>query len=109
MSKKIIKTRLNFWINSEKIEEWVSSKKIFFILSIGRSGTKFLADLLNKAQGVYIVHEPVRDDFQAYQDAFHSEEKARDYSRHFRKKEIYLRARKKGIKSYGEVNSLLRR
>jgi len=109
LSSNIIKTRLKFWITYREIEEWTSTKNIFFILAIGRSGTKFLADLLANAEGVYVVHEPVKEDFQAYQDAFHNNEKARDYIERFRKKEIYLRARGKQIDTYGEVNSVLRR
>lgn len=105
----MIKTKLKFWIPDKKIEEWANSKNIFFMLAIGRSGTKFLADLLNKAPGAYVVHEPVREDFQAYQEAFHSDKKGIDYVQSFRKKEIYLRARSKNIETYGEVNPALRR
>jgi len=104
-----MKTRGMFWITENKIQRWIDSKNIFFILAIGRSGTKFLADLLANAEGAYVVHEPVKEDFQAYQDAFHNNEKARDYIERFRKKEIYLRARGKQIDTYGEVNSILRR
>jgi|Deesub1362A_J573_1020465.scaffolds.fasta_scaffold00470_10 hypothetical protein len=109
LSRKKIITRLNFWVTDREIEEWANNKNIFFILAIGRSGTKFLADLLNKAPDACVVHEPVKDDFQAYQEAFHSEEKAKRYIQGFRKKEIYLRVRNQPIHSYGEVNSVLRR
>lgn len=103
------KTIRYFWISKRKIDTWAESKNIFFILAIGRSGTKFLADLLSKAPGAYVVHEPVRADFLAYQRAFHSEEEAMKYIQVFRKREIYLRCRDRKINTYGEVNSALRR
>lgn len=105
----MIKTKLKFWINDRKIKEWANSKNIFFILAIGRSGTKFLADLLDKAPGTLVVHEPIQDDFQAYQEGFHSEAKAEHYIQSLRKKEIYLRLGNQHIDTYGEVNGVLRR
>lgn len=109
LSGYYIKTMLKFWITNEKIRGWAESKNIFFILAIGRSGTRFLAELLNQAEGTYVVHEPVREDFKAHQDAFHCNEKARDYIQNFRKKEIYLRACNRELHAYGEVNGILRR
>jgi len=105
----MIRIKLMFWITDKEINKWTNDKNIFFILAIGRSGTKFLASLLNKASGAYVVHEPVREDFQAYLEAFYSEERAESYIRSFRKKEIYIRIRNKEINTYGEVNGVLRR
>jgi hypothetical protein len=105
----MIKQRFLFWITKKNIDKWVKNTNFFFILSIGRSGTNFFADLLNKTVDTYIVHEPVRSDHRAYQEAYHSEKKGLKYIATFRKKEIYLRARRKNIKTYGEVNSILRR
>ncbi len=102
--------KIQYLLSNEKdFQEWASSKNIFFVLAIGRSGTKFLAELLATDESAYIVHEPVKEDFQAYQNAFYNNAKARDYIERFRKKEIYLRARGKQIDTYGEVNSVLRR
>lgn len=109
LNKEVLKNKLNFWVDQTEINNWFKDKNIFFILAMGRSGTKFLAHLLNKSKEAYVVHEPVYSDFQAYQEAFYSEEKGLKYIRNFRKKEIYLRIRNKGIKTYGEVNSALRR
>ncbi len=109
LSKKMLKLKLYIWITDKKIEKLFEDKNIFFILSIGRSGTKFLANLLDKAKNTYIVHEPVRSDHRAYQEAFHSEKKALSYIENFRRKEIYLRAKKREFFTYGEVNSILRR
>jgi hypothetical protein len=109
VSRKIIRTRLHFWITGRTIDEWARQTGIFFVLAIGRSGTHFLSDLLNKVPGTCIFHEPVREDFAAYVRAFHSGEEAKGYVHTFRKKEIYLRARAMHLGTYGEVNSLLRR
>lgn len=108
-SRKMLKTWAKFWINKKEINQWIEKEKFIFILSIGRSGTKFLANLLDKSENAYIVHEPVRSDFRAYQAAFHDETNADFYIKKFRKKEIYLRAKERDIEIYGEVNSLLRR
>ncbi|HSE84297.1 MAG TPA: sulfotransferase [Thermodesulfobacteriota bacterium] len=104
-----VKVFLYAGITDAQIEQWAEGRNIFFVLSLGRSGTKLLADLLNEAPGTCVAHEPVIEDFRAHQEAFHSEESARNYIRHFRRKEIYLRVGKEAISTYGEVNSVLRR
>ncbi|MFX1549128.1 MAG: sulfotransferase [Promethearchaeota archaeon] len=105
----MIKTKLQFWITHEKINEWLKDKKIFFILTIGRSGTLFLSHLLNKSENALVVHEKVRSDFRAYKEAFYSEKDAYKYINKFRKREIYIRNVNENIEIYGEVNSVLRR
>lgn len=100
---------LRFWITRETVEEWASGKNLFFILAIGRSGTEFLASLLNQADGCLVYHEPVREDFYQYQRAFHNRREAIRYIEKYRKKEIYIRGSKYKAHTYGEVNSLLRR
>lgn len=107
--KLLVKTLLKFWITNKKVDKWFNEINPFFILSIGRSGTNFLSNLLNLVPRAYIEHEPVRNDFKSYQKAFYSQKRAYLYLKYFRKKEIYLRVRDKNINSYGEVNSLLRR
>ena len=107
--KKIVNTLPRFWITNRKVDEWFYNKNIFFILSIGRSGTQFLSNLLNLIPRACVEHEPVTNDFRSYQGAFYSEKKAYLYIKYFRKKEIYLRVKDKNINSYGEVNSVLRR
>jgi len=108
-SRKMIKTKLKFWYSNKKINNWINDKKLFFILAIGRSGTNFFSQLLDKSENAYIVHQPVRSDFRAHNEAFFSEKKAYKYFKTFRKKEIYLRAKLKNIEVYGEVNSVIRR
>lgn len=105
----MIKTKLKFWYSSKKVNSWIEETNIFFILAIGRSGTKFFSQLLDKSKNAYIVHEPVKSDFRAYKEAFLSERKAYKYFKTFRKKEIYLRVKVKNMEIYGEVNSVIRR
>jgi len=74
--KKPVKTLSKFWITNKKVDKWFNDINTFFILSIGRSGTKFLSNLLNLVLRACIEHEPVRNDFKSYQNAFYSEKKA---------------------------------
>jgi hypothetical protein len=103
------KTLIQFWIGDRRINDWSRRANLFFVLAIGRSGTTFLSRLLSKASGVAVYHEPVREDFWAYRQAFHDESKAYTYFRLFRKRDIFLRGRAARADTYGEVNSLLRR
>ena len=105
---KKIKVAMYFWVREEEINDWFNNKNVFFILSIGRSGTKFLSSLLNKAPNALVVHEPFIESIP-HQDVFNDPRKAEEYIQKFRKKEIYLRVRNYDIETYGEVNSFLRR
>src|SRR5258706_4885890 len=82
--------------------------KFFFILGFGRSGTSFMANLLNQAPGAYVFHEPVLEDFYAHLKAHYSPADAERYMRGFRKREIYTRMRHVDSGIYGEVNGHLR-
>lgn len=105
---KKIKVNMYFWIDEDKMEEWFNSRNVFFILSMGRSGTQSLSDLLNKTPGALVVHEPFIEAVP-HQEAFHDPRKAKEYIQNFRKKESYSRVHKLDIETYGEVNSFLRR
>jgi hypothetical protein len=93
----------------DEIEAWAEALEVFFILSVGRSGSMFLANLLNQAPESQVCHEPTRADFAAYVEAFYDENAAIDYLQRFRKKEIYLRIREENPRTYGEVNTNMRR
>jgi hypothetical protein len=96
-------------VTNRQVEEWTASKKFFFVLAIGRSGTTFLSHLLNMCADAVVFHEPASNDIDAYRRAFFSPDEAERYIASFRKKEMYLRARLMDFTVYGEVNSLLRR
>lgn len=100
---------LSIFTADKQVSQWCDRWKFFFILGHGRSGTNFLANLLDQAHGAYIFHEPVLEDFNAYVAAFNNPESARNYLSGFRKKEIYLRMYRVKAGVYGEVNSVLRR
>jgi len=80
-------------------------KNLFFILSTGRTGTKFLAQLLDNDPNAKVFHEPYKRDFGAYVHAYYSEELAMAYIRDFRAKLIL----DIDVNIYGEVNGVLRR
>lgn len=92
-----------------QVESWFNKKRFFFILSLGRSGSMFLADLLNKDENNLVLHEPTRLDFLAYIQAFQGAMTNYDYISEFRKKLIFYRNNLSELSQYGEVNSLLRR
>jgi sulfotransferase family protein len=120
MRSERVRTELSRWletvrvsgklgVSDEEVERWIGSKKFFFILAIGRSGTTFLAHVLNLCPDAAVFHEPIRSDIDAYRRAFFSPADAERYISSFRKKEMYLRTRDRDFTVYGEVNSLLRR
>lgn len=100
---------LRFLIRNKIVNKMLRNKKIFFIFAQGRSGTNFLANLLNKSPNALVVHEPVGNDFRAYKQAYYNENEAYKYIENFRKIEIYHRIKKEKFKIYGEVNGVLRR
>lgn len=109
---KVGSVRLDYLLKDvpdRKFDSWFKDRKIIFILSLGRSGSLFLADLLNEDPEVTFFHEPNRVDFFAYLNAFHNPESAPKYITGFRKKLIYHLGKKNAVKGYGEVNSILRR
>jgi hypothetical protein len=69
----------------------------------------FLAQLLNKAKGNRVLHEPTRIDFLAYTQAYYDLESKFDYISKLRKRYIYLHNHQSDFSQYGEVNSILRR
>ena len=73
-----------------------------------RSGTTFLANLLNREiANTITLHEAVIDDYWSYRRAFYSEAEALRYIRSFRRNEIFLRLRGTRIRVYGEINPFL--
>ncbi len=81
--------------------------KIFFILSLGRSGSKFLANLLNKDTNALVFHEPSLLDkkilFYEYTNQFDL-----FVNNYYKSRFANLIPKDNHIKIYGEVNSYLR-
>jgi hypothetical protein len=83
--------------------------RLFLILSTGRTGTTWLADLLNQAPGACVMHEPVPGERYDHARAFTHPETARTYLLKFRLSEMALRCQLQNPLVYGEVNGNLRR
>lgn len=91
------------------IRRLLASRRTFFFLSTGRTGTRWLSGLLNGDPDALVVHEPVPVETMEHKRAFDDPEEARRYIRDFRLKEIYLRTHRAKVSRYGEVNGCLRR
>lgn len=84
--------------------------KYFFITSLGRSGTKFFANMLNYSNDVMCFHEPYREDYVNLPLSYYASDlKVLEYNLEARFKDVELKAKSNPqVKYYGEVNSLLR-
>ena len=87
----------------------LSEHNPFLILSTGRTGTTWLANTLNQAQGACVMHEPVPSEQYDHAQALMRPEVAEQYLTDFRLGEMALRCLMKTPLVYGEVNSALRR
>lgn len=81
-------------------------RQLFFVLSMGRSGTKFFSTLLNNSTATDIIHEHPLD-LAAYQLAYRKPSLGLKYFEYIRAP--YIRSHMKHDKVYGEINSVLRR
>ena len=65
---------------SNVINDWLTSKNLFFGYGIFRSGTTFLADFLNRhATNTFVQHEANVNDYWYYTKAIHSDIEAEKY------------------------------
>ncbi|MCA9260929.1 MAG: sulfotransferase [Planctomycetales bacterium] len=98
--------------SQQRVNRWFASRRqVFFVLSTGRTGSRWLAGLLNTCQNASVFHEPIRWEQWAHREAIEQPESAESYIQQFRLKEIYLRVagRPDERPVYGEVNGCLRR
>jgi hypothetical protein len=102
------KRLMSMFVTQKQAQEWALNWNFFFILGFGRSGTAFMASILNQAPNAYVFHEPVTEDFFAHTWVHYFPSSADRYMQGFRKKEIFFRMRHISSGVYGEVNSLLR-
>lgn len=79
-----------FWVSSSEVFEYLRSRRLFFVMSLGRSGTKWLATVLSKDSNALVYHEPFNE-LMAYLRFYSGDEDPERYIRDFRAKEIYLR------------------
>ena len=84
--------------------------KYFFITSLGRSGTKFFANMLNHSNEVMCFHEPYREDYVNLPLSYYASDlKVLENNLQERFKDVELKtSAESSCNYYGEVNSLLR-
>ncbi|MFW5681242.1 MAG: sulfotransferase [Pseudomonadota bacterium] len=88
--------------------DWVPADNVFFVVGHGRSGTQFLADLLDRAANATVAHEPCVADIYAAQRGRVEPAFADAYVRDYRRHRIQAWAAAARPRRYGEVNSRLR-
>jgi hypothetical protein len=91
----------------DKVDAILSRCRLFFITGMGRSGTAFLANLLDDVPGASVYHENHKD-FNALIDAYLNPVRAEKYLDGIRGRIIASRILHSKCEIYGEVNSLLR-
>jgi hypothetical protein len=89
--------------------EDLAAVRPFLITSTGRTGTRWLAQLLNAAPGAVVMHEPFPGEQYFHARALVDAASAAPYLREFRLLEMSLRIRARRPAVYGEVNGALRR
>ncbi|MEL7447565.1 MAG: hypothetical protein AAFN78_00055 [Pseudomonadota bacterium] len=95
--------------SAEKARSVLSARRLFLITSTGRTGTTWLATLLNTIDGVRATHEPVPAEQAAHAAALADPASAAPYVETFRMREIAWRLQDDRNAIYGEVNGALRR
>jgi len=94
------------FLSPKRVRTLLSSCRLFFITGMGRSGSFFLADLLN-SPGVAVYHE-THTDYKALVDAYWNPANAIEYIDGMRSRVIASRILAAKCEVYGEVNGLLR-
>ena len=94
---------------SHEVDNRLMKTKLFFILSTGRSGTKFLSNFLNENKDIVVLHEPdFIFDVEVLPKCIDSLEYSLRYLDCFKKHAIYDRIIKNNVSCYGEVTGTLR-
>lgn len=108
---RICYRRLVEWMSpsSDDAIALLRASRPFLISSTGRTGTMWLANLLDKVERAYVVHEPVPEEWFYHAEAFSDPATVAPYLRDFRLGEMALRVRGRKPEVYGEVNGALRR
>lgn len=87
----------------------LARRRLFLVTSTGRTGTTWLAALLNRIDDCNVVHEPLPVEQCAHAEALQDPDTAWDYLAGFRLREIAWRLKNDPSSTYGEVNGALRR
>jgi hypothetical protein len=101
---------LRFWpLNEARITNQLKYHKVFFVVSTGRTGTRWLAEILATADNVCVLHEPIPLESIAHLDAVRDPLAAKNYVEEVKRKDIFRQISSEKCKIYGEVNGFLRR
>lgn len=97
------------YFNPTYVNKILAETKLFFIISLGRSGTMFLSSLLDETleRKIRVFHE-LSYDRTALVRAYADSKNARDYLSGYRGRVIAARIFISKCRVYGEVNSYLR-
>ena len=87
---------------------YLAGRAPFLITSTGRTGTRWLATLLNLAPGACVAHEPVPNEHRTHAGLLTDPESPHRYLYTFRLRDMAQRCREADARIYGEVNSVLR-
>jgi len=111
------RTRLAFYkqlarLTAPRLDEalaMLKARRLFLVSSTGRTGTTWLATLLNRVEDCHVVHEPVPLEQCAHVQALQDQDSVREYIDDFRIREVAWRLKDDACNTYGEVNGALRR
>lgn len=87
----------------------LEKRRVFLVTSTGRTGTTWLATLLNRIDDCHVAHEPLPVEQCAHVQALQDPDTAWDYLAGFRLREMAWRLQRDSCSIYGEVNGALRR
>jgi len=87
----------------------LARKHIFLVTSTGRTGTTWLAALLDRIDDCRVVHEPLPVEQSAHVQALQDPESAKNYMLGFRLRDMAWRLQDDPCSIYGEVNGAVRR
>lgn len=95
---------------SAQVDAWLTDKRVFFGFGLFRSGTTFLANMLNETVADAVVqHEANVNDYWFYTRALRSPQQAQAYIDSYRLAELQQRLRDTPCRRYGEISPFLRR
>jgi hypothetical protein len=96
-------------ICENRISTKLYDQQLFFILSTGRTGTKWMSEILSFVEGANVLHEPIPAEAYAHLEAMNDDIKAEKYVRTVKQKDIFIKISQLECVIYGEVNGNLRR
>lgn len=94
---------------NKKKSRFLKDSQMFFVLSTGRTGTKWMSKILSSVVNSHIVHEPIPVEAYAHMQAVFNQDKAENYIKTVKCNDVYHRLLMSKCDIYGEINGNLRR